>query len=455
MDVNPAALFGGGAQDADEPAPGTMRLRAQTAVARRSRTMFFKIFGAGSTMVALMIWTIFPIYWGALWKTPRRRLDGWVVDFDGGMVGERVVQALTAETTPGAVAWAARPASDFPGGVEELGEQVKDHRVWTAIAISPDTTSALLAALRTPDASYNGSEALIAFSVEARNENAYRGLIRPTIDAVLTRAARQIAHATAEFATAQADTVDAAALLATAPQTLYAPVGHTLRNLIPFDQPVATAATFVGMLYSLLMGLFVTIIAFMAREITGLNRRLGVRSLIQLRLACCLVAYLVLALFYSLMNLAFALDFSREFGRGGFFVFWMLTYLGMLAMCLAMEAMITLTGPPGMPFFVLLWIITNLSVTIFPIELLPRVFRYGYAFPFYNLALGMRTVIFGTKNELGRVVGVLLGWIGLSCITMSLLQWLRHPARAAAREARKGAASPALTDTLEAEETKA
>ena len=30
-------------------------------------------------MVILMIFTILPIYWGALWKIPTRNLHGWVV----------------------------------------------------------------------------------------------------------------------------------------------------------------------------------------------------------------------------------------------------------------------------------------------------------------------------------------------------------------------------------------
>ena len=41
----------------------------------------------------------------------------------------------------------------------------------------------------------------------------------------------------------------------------------------------------------------------------------------------------------------------------------------------------------------------NVSVTSYPIELLPGVFRYGYIMPFYNLSRTVLTVSFGTKNE--------------------------------------------------------
>lgn len=30
-------------------------------------------------MVIIMIFTILPIYWGALWKIPAHNLDGWLV----------------------------------------------------------------------------------------------------------------------------------------------------------------------------------------------------------------------------------------------------------------------------------------------------------------------------------------------------------------------------------------
>ena len=43
--------------------------------------------------------------------------------------------------------------------------------------------------------------------------------------------------------------------------------------------------------------------------------------------------------------------------------------------------------------------IANISVCIFPIDVMPIFFRYGYAAPLYNISRGMRTIIFGTKNS--------------------------------------------------------
>lgn len=48
------------------------------------------------------------------------------------------------------------------------------------------------------------------------------------------------------------------------------------------------------------------------RLASGLEERLTTRSLIVLRLTSIFVAYLILSLFYALLNLAFEVDFTRK-----------------------------------------------------------------------------------------------------------------------------------------------
>jgi len=101
----------------------------------------------------------------------------------------------------------------------------------------------------------------------------------------------------------------------------------------------------------------------------------------------------------------------------------MLNYVNMLAVGLALESLITLLTPRFIPFFMLTWIITNLSVCIFPIEVMPLIFHYGYAVPFYNLSRATRTVLFGTKNRVGFSFAILIIWVIISCISLPLNQW--------------------------------
>jgi len=41
----------------------------------------------------------------------------------------------------------------------------------------------------------------------------------------------------------------------------------------------------------------------------------------------------------------------------------------------------------------------NVSIAAYPLQLLPGVFRYGYAMPFYNLSKTVLTLCFNTKNQ--------------------------------------------------------
>jgi len=80
-----------------------------------------------------------------------------------------------------------------------------------------------------------------------------------------------------------------------------------------------------------------------------------------------------------------------------------------------------------MPYFMITWIITNVSVCIYPIDVMPYIFRYGYGAPFYNVNRAMRTVIFNTKNQVGLNFGVLLVWVAVSCVTLATIQvWVRR-----------------------------
>lgn len=53
-----------------------------------------------------------------------------------------------------------------------------------------------------------------------------------------------------------------------------------------------------------------------------------------------------------------------------------------------------------------------------------QIYRIGYGLPFWNLSQAVRCIIFDTKDMLGRNAGVLLGWIGLSLITVPLTTYL-------------------------------
>ncbi|KAL1681784.1 hypothetical protein EV122DRAFT_287637 [Schizophyllum commune] len=353
------------------------------AAAAVSRQIYFKIVFGGLMMMAIVIFGIFSIYWGALWRIPAHNLPGWVIDFDGGQVGGTVTNALLQSTQGGSkITWTTRSASDFPNGDIDVANSVVNEKIWVAVVINNGATSNLNDAVSTADPSYNGTSAVTAYGVEARNENAYRSFISPIVQQTMAQISSQYAR---QMAGQLANSSNVANILANAPQLIIQPVSFTLVNLRPFDVPVASAVTFVGLIYLLILSFFI--------------------------------------LLYSLLSKAFQVPFDRKYGDAGFVLFWMINFVGMLCLGLSLEAMITLLTIRFMPFFMILWIITNVSVCFMPIEVLPKFYHYGYAMPFYNVSHTVRSIVFGSKNTLGLNFGVLVAWIVISCFTLPLFQW--------------------------------
>ncbi|KAF8991980.1 hypothetical protein BDQ17DRAFT_1223012, partial [Cyathus striatus] len=390
--------------------------------------IYLKIAIGGTSAVIIIIFAIFSIYWGSLWKTPAHSLPGWIVNFDGGAIGQAVTDALTAQSASSHIAWKMVDASAYPGGWEQLGSAVKDEHTWVAIAINSGASQRLQDSLSSPNASYSGVDAITVLAVEARNENAFRTIIRPTVQTTLEAISKSFAASNAQ----QLSQVNLTAVLATSPQTITTPISYSIVNLAPFDIPVASAITFVGLLYQLILSFFIVMICNAARLASGYPKHLTVAQLIRLRFASTVSAYFIISLFYSLLSLAFQVNFSRTFGPGGFVLFWTLNFAGMLASGLALESMLTILGPSLISFFMILLVISNVSACVFPLEVLPKIYHYGYAAPFYNVSRAARCLLFGTKNDVGKNFGILLVWITISCITLPLFQWFmsRREARA-------------------------
>ncbi|KAJ6537651.1 hypothetical protein B0H19DRAFT_961885 [Mycena capillaripes] len=402
------------------PPPFSAQFLDKSLEASAARATYLKIVFGGVAALAVVIFAVFSIYWGSVWSTPHHTLPGWIVDFDGGAVGYAVSSALSA-INPGTngVAWQVVDASQFPEGISQLRNAIVQEKTWYAVTINSGASDNLSAAVSAIDGSYNSSMALTFMGSEARNENIYR-LHSRMVSAQLEAITHQF---TLQFIKNISSSSNVATILSTAPQLIARPIYFTVENIRPFDVAVASAVTFVGLIYLLILSFFIVMVSTGARDASGLEKRLTLGSLIRVRIATSFVAYFFISLFYTLLSRAFQLPFDRQFGSAGIVVFWMLNWMGMLACGLALEAMITLLSVRFVPFFLIIWIISNVSVSVFPLQVLPHLYRYGYAFPFYNISRAVRSIIFATKNDVGMNFGVLIAWIVLSCLTLPLFQW--------------------------------
>ncbi|EKM78185.1 hypothetical protein AGABI1DRAFT_75662 [Agaricus bisporus var. burnettii JB137-S8] len=404
-----------------QPAPQS-RFFAKTEALSQARRIYFKTFIPGFILIILVVFAVFPIYWGSLWKVPAHPVDGWIVDYDGGQVGEFFMQNIPPQSN-NRIVWSRYPGEQLPS-IEQLENDITEERIWAVIAVNSGASNRLNETLQTPSGSYNGKTALTVYAAEARNEFAYRNLISPTVIQILDQLSQRFAIQFTQQVASSTSAVSLANVALTSPQLLTLPVYFTMVNLRPFDEPVASAPSFVGLIYLLILSFFITMIGEGARNASGLSRILSWPAYARLRIITAVIAYFFVSLMYSLLNVAFQIDFTRHFGRSGFMAFWMLNWAGMMAVGLALESMITLLTTRFIPFFMITWILSNVSVCIAPIQVLPGIYRYGYAAPFYNLSRGFRTIAFSTKNQLGLNFGILIAWVVISCITLPLFQWL-------------------------------
>ncbi|KAJ7737933.1 hypothetical protein B0H16DRAFT_1730100 [Mycena metata] len=177
---NSESFSGHTAQDADaaeapaQPAshaaaPFSMQFLDNSPVGGEMRAAYLKTMFGGTLALSIVIFAIFSIYWGSLWKTPLYFRGGSSCDFDGGMVGQGVVQALSAiDPMPGGISWSVVPASQFPGGVAQLEDAILREDTWYGLAINAGASANLTAAIPAADETYNSSAAATFIGSEAR-----------------------------------------------------------------------------------------------------------------------------------------------------------------------------------------------------------------------------------------------------------------------------------------------
>ncbi|BFZ62310.1 hypothetical protein YB2330_003401 [Saitoella coloradoensis] len=89
-----------------------------------------------------------------------------------------------------------------------------------------------------------------------------------------------------------------------------------------------------------------------------------------------------------------------------------------------MESMITILGPSFLPFFLILWLVLNISSSFFPPDVQQRFYRYGYTMPFYHNTQATKTITYSGKNHLGLNFGVSLAWAVVNVVAICAFTWI-------------------------------
>ena len=148
-------------------------------------------------------------------------------------------------------------------------------------------------------------------------------------------------------------------------------------------------------------------------------------------------AYFMLSFAYSLISLAFQINFSDSnpntsdtavvvttdgynnlpaYGKGTFPVYWMLNFFGMIALGLACENVAMIVGQPWTGLWLIFWVITNVSTSFYSLEIEPAFYAWGHAWPLHYVVEGSRQILFDLHSRIGLDFGVLIAWGAVNTI---------------------------------------
>ncbi|CAD6893015.1 unnamed protein product [Tilletia controversa] len=394
-------------------------------------------------LLTLLIWGVLAIYWGGLWRASSElpNLTAFLIDRDtpGGVIGNTTRNALfgSMHSSPSHLNWKLIDPTTYPDPASIEQAIAADEKAWIAVEVSQDVSLRLAVARASGDASWNPHETVTMYFSEARANTAIPGMVvAPTqriLEAAFAEMTISLAQQYLRSITANTSALEA---IERAPQTLVTPVILTPQNLRVWDQTVATAPTFVGLIYVVIIALNVALGNFGMRQ--EIQSKLKISSLIAMRLVIPIVVYLFLSFQYAMLNLPFRLHFDGwHLGFGaGFLTFVAATWCGMITLGLIIECVLTLIGPALVGLFLILLIISNVVTVVYPIPLMPAFFRYGYAMPFFHLRSIYVHVVFNAGKHILVLYhfGVLFAWIAVLLATYPLWIVLERRRGAKARE---------------------
>jgi len=321
----------------------------------------------------------------------------------------------------------------------EARQRVYDFKAWGAIIINANATALLQEAVRTGNSSYDPMGAGQVIYVQARDQDTISDYVLPQLEMLQTQVTSPFGKMWAGMVLSEASTNNTILEnLRNSPQSISPAIGFSMFNLRPFSPEVVTPAVTVGLIYLIIMAFF-SFGFFMPihmKFVAPSHRPLKFYQLIIYRWCSTVLAYLFISLSYSLVSLAFQIPFSRPaesqimvdnqtdlYHYGTFPVYWMLNFVGMIALGLASENVAMIVGQPWMAFWLIGWVITNVATSFYAITLAPQFYKWGYAWPLYNIVQASRSILFDLHSEIGLNFGILFAW---AAINTSLFPFCCH-----------------------------
>lgn len=390
-------------------------------------------------IMGFLILGIFSIYWATGFERNERyhRLRMLVVIEDENVVGgtqpvigntlRQILELPQAENLGG---WLIQDNAEFNETAsshdntiwEEVMRQVHHEEYWAGIYVRSGASNDFKNAIINGDTSYNVSRETVRVYYETgRDMMSMNSYVTPNV----LRISQQMASNSSNVVTSLMDGEDTSNIFSN-PNSLYVastPIQFLMEDGRPWNDPVLFAPSQVGLIYVIILTFF----AFnFFNDIHLTVARLGIKPihLVLYRALSSIMSFFIISLIYSLVTLAFQVDFTKTFGHSGFLVYWMTNFLTMWAVGAMNEVMAMwciMFYPPLLGFWMLFWVIINISPTFTPMAILPKFYRYGYGLPIHASYEITKVIFFDTyKGAMGRNYGILVAWDAIATVLLVL-----------------------------------
>ncbi|OJD29964.1 nitrosoguanidine resistance protein sng1 [Diplodia corticola] len=393
--------------------------------------------GASFVLIQLLFLTTLCYLFGSIYRQGTRihNLKVLAVDYDGGIIGQSLRGAYENLAAPSFPGLEFKSTEDGYAEVSDVVEAVRRGDYWAAVYTHAGASTRLSAALAGGDdaSTYNSSAAVTYVWNEIRYATVAAGSIKGNMETLISvsRAVYTRLNGTAALSSlAQTDPAAVAAYLN--------PIQASSINIKPSPQAAKTVYNTIPMVMGIIMQFFFLMAVNGVASSLQLYSHLPFAQNLLVRAALSLVYTLVGALCQSAYFWAFRE--SREQPGSVFALVWMCLWLYQHVQFLVFDVATTFIPLSFVPFFVLSWVIANVTSTIAPFELAPAFYRWAYALPAHETWLVLMTIWSGgAVNRLYRALPIMFAWVAVMapCAFVALRWRCKKAVEAAAEEAER------------------
>ncbi len=395
-----------------DPVNRLSRQQRHGEVWRGRRKHFFLVTIFLAFLLQMLFLSCMSYLYGSIWRMETRyhKFKVLYVDYDKGVVGacvNRAYHELQGDDFPTLV-----PQSEhiYPT-MEHVVNAVKDTTYSAAFVTSPNASNDLVLALQ-------GDPSIPAYDPAGTLRYVWNEVRFPLFSDQVFQASFQALTVATRLAYNSMNGSAALSLLDKdnpAVQVLLNPIGSSAAsiNIMPTTQPTKLFYNTVSMVMPILQQFFFLLV------LNGISNELQLYSNLPLRITGLLrIAFGIVYGFFAALGMtgyiwAFRESWSQDANRFGltWMVLWFLMHINFVVI-----DSVTILPLPALPFFLLIWIILNITSSISPVEVNPRFYRWGCALPTHQAySMLMDIWAFGHVPKLAPALPILFTWWIVGC----------------------------------------